>query len=97
MKKNIKLNNNAHIDDVYYSSYYKDSKNIKYRLDEFDRKPNPGMLIKAIKKWNINTKKSIFIGDSLSDYQSSVKMKIKFYYKSNSKLISQLKELINEK
>ena len=97
MKKNIKLNNDGHIDDIYYSPYYKYSKNIKYRLNEFDRKPNPGMLIKAIKKWNINAKKSIFIGDSLTDYQSAKKMKIKFFYKNNSKLIFQLKGLFNEK
>jgi histidinol-phosphate phosphatase family protein len=97
MKKNIKLNNDGHIDDIYYSPYYKYSKNIKYRLNEFDRKPNPGMLIKAIKKWNINAKKSIFIGDSLTDYQAAKKMKIKFFYKNNSKLIFQLKGLFNEK
>ena len=94
MKKNIKLKNNGYIDDIYYSPFYKYSNNIKYRSDEFDRKPKPGMLIKAIKKWNINTKKSIFIGDSLTDHQSSKKMKIEFYYKTNSKLISQLKRII---
>ena len=31
------------------------------------RKPNPGMLIKAIKKFDINTKKSYLIGDRWSD------------------------------
>ena len=94
MKKSIKLKNNAHIDDIYYSPYYKNSKKNKYRLNEFDRKPNSGMLIKAIKKWNIDTKKSIFVGDSLTDFQASKNMKIKFYYKSNYKLISQLKKMI---
>ena len=94
MKKNIKLKNDADIDDIFYSPYYKYSNNKKYRLNEFDRKPNPGMLIKAIKKWNINTKKSIFIGDSLTDYKKEKKMKIKFFYKNNSKLISQLKWFI---
>jgi D-glycero-D-manno-heptose 1,7-bisphosphate phosphatase len=94
MKRNLKLKKNAHIDDIYYSPYYKYSNNSKYRKHEFDRKPNLGMLIKAIKKWNIDTKKSLFIGDSVTDYQSSNAMKIKFYYKSNSKLISQLKKII---
>ena len=94
MKKNIKSKNNAYVDDIYYSPYYRYSHNIKYRLNEIDRKPNPGMLIKAVNKWNINTKKSIFIGDSLTDHQSSKKMRIEFYYKTNSKLISQLKRII---
>ena len=97
MKKNIKLKKDAYVNDIYYSPYYKYSNNIKYRLNEFDRKPNPGMLIKAIKKWNISTKKSIFIGDSFTDYQSAKIMKIKFYYKDSCKLISQLKSLFNEK
>ena len=61
----------SYVDDIYYSPYYRYSNNIKYRLNEIDRKPNPGMLIKAVKKWNINTNKSIFIGDSHTDYQSA--------------------------
>ena len=94
MKKHLKSKKNAHIDDIYYSPYYKYSNNSKYRKNEFDRKPNPGMLIKAIKKWNVNTKKSLFLGDSVIDYRLSKKMRIKFYYKSNSKLISQLRKII---
>jgi len=96
MKKKIKSINNAHIDDIYYSPLYKYSNNLKYRLNEIDRKLNPGMLIKAIKKWNINTKKSIFIGDSLTSYQSAKKMKIKFYYINKSNLTGQLKKMFKE-
>ena len=94
MKKHLKSKKNAHIDDIYYSPYYKYSNYNKYRKNEFDRKPNPGMLIKAIKKWNVNIKKSLFLGDSVTDYRLSKKMRIKFYYKSNSKLISQLRKII---
>ena len=36
------------------------------------------MILKAIKKWNINTKRSFFIGDSLSDKLAAKKSKIKF-------------------
>ena len=94
MKKKLTSKNNAYIDDIFYSPYYKFSDNKKYRKNKFDRKPNPGMLIKAIKKWNIDIRKSFFIGDSLTDYQSSNTMKIKFYYKSNLKLINQLRKII---
>ncbi len=34
------------------------------------RKPNPGMLIKAIKKFDIDTKKSYLIGDRWSDIEA---------------------------
>ena len=37
------------------------------------RKPNPGMLIKSINKFNINTKKSYLIGDRWSDIEAGKK------------------------
>jgi D-glycero-D-manno-heptose 1,7-bisphosphate phosphatase len=43
-----------------YTSYSSNNKNI-------NRKPNPGLLIKAIKKFNINIKKSYMIGDRKID------------------------------
>ena len=44
MKKALHLSNKSFINDIFYSPYYKFSKNKKYRLLQFDRKPNPGML-----------------------------------------------------
>ena len=70
---------------------------IQKKIKKNKKKPKPRMLIKTVKKWNINTKKSIFIGDSHTDYESAGKMKIKFYYKDNSKLINQIKRLFNDK
>ncbi|MDB9718835.1 HAD-IIIA family hydrolase [Candidatus Pelagibacter sp.] len=94
MQKYLKSKNNAHVDDIFFSPYYKYSNNIKYRNNIIDRKPNPGMLIKAIKKWNIDKKKSFFIGDSLTDYEAAKKIKIKFYYKDKSFLLNQLKRIL---
>lgn len=62
----------ANIDDIYYSPYYKYSKNHKFRKDKKLRKPNIGMIELAKKKWNINMKKSIFIGDNLVDKQTAI-------------------------
>jgi D-glycero-D-manno-heptose 1,7-bisphosphate phosphatase len=47
-------------DDIYFSSDLADS-------NSFRRKPNPGMLLEAIEKWDIDTSKSFMIGDSDSD------------------------------
>lgn len=47
-------------DDIYYSP---DLANSGSRT----RKPEPGMLLDAIEKWNIDKSKSIFIGDSDTD------------------------------
>ena len=71
------------------------SKIKKYRLSKNDRKPFPGMLIKAINKWNVDIINSIFIGDKLTDKLASNKCGIKFYFKKNISLIIQLKK-INE-
>ena len=46
--------------DMIYVCYSDNDKNI-------DRKPNPGMLLKAKKKYKINLKKSFMIGDRWRD------------------------------
>ncbi|HYF02468.1 MAG TPA: HAD family hydrolase [Patescibacteria group bacterium] len=38
--------------------------------NSFRRKPQPGMLLDAIKKWGIDAEKSWMIGDSISDAQA---------------------------
>jgi len=41
------------------------------------RKPQCGMITKAVKRFNINLKKSIMVGDSLSDMRCAQTAKIK--------------------
>ena len=95
MKKTIFNQSKAIIDDIFYSPYYKFSKSKKYRINKFDRKPHPGMLNKAIKKWHLNHNDIFFIGDSISDQVASKKAGIKFYFKKNISLYKQLKYIIN--
>ena len=94
MKKKLHNINKAKIDDIYYSPYYKFSKNKKYRKNFYDRKPSPGMFVKAIKKWNIDLNKSFFIGDTISDFNASKKIELKFYYRKKGSLLNQLKEIL---
>ena len=96
MREKLYVKNKSFIDDIYYSPYYKFSKKKKYRINSFDRKPNPGMLLKAIKKWNININDSFFIGDSISDFNAAKKIKIKFYFKKKISLYKQIKTIINK-
>ena len=84
----------AKIDDIFYAPYFKYSKQIKYRLKKNDRKPNPGMIIKAIKKWNIDSSSSFFIGDKKTDMIAAKKTNIKFYFKSNKSLYKQIKSIL---
>jgi len=41
------------------------------------RKPKPGLLIKAIKEFNIQASKSWFIGDDISDVQAANQVGVK--------------------
>lgn len=49
----------------------------------FRRKPNPGMLIEAKKKWNISFKKSYLVGDRNKDIKAGNKVGVKTIFFSN--------------
>ncbi len=55
------------ISAVYHCPYHPEHGVGDYRRESPDRKPNPGMLLKAGDKFNIDMSKSIFIGDKNSD------------------------------
>jgi D,D-heptose 1,7-bisphosphate phosphatase len=94
MKKELFKYKETHIDDIFYSPYYKKSKLKKYRINKNDRKPDNGMIKKAVKKWNIDTRASLFIGDKDTDKQASEKSGLKFFFKKDDSLYKQLKKLI---
>ena len=80
------------INDFYYCPYHILGKG-KYKKKSLDRKPNNGMIKKAIRKWNIDSKKSFFIGDTYADQMSAKKSNIKFY-KANKNLYSLIKNIL---
>jgi D-glycero-D-manno-heptose 1,7-bisphosphate phosphatase len=45
----------------------------RYKIDSFDRKPNPGMLLRAAEIHGINLSHSIMVGDKDSDMQAALK------------------------
>lgn len=55
------------ISGFYYCPYHKDGIVTEYAIDSEDRKPNPGMILKAVSDFNIDVRESIMIGDKLSD------------------------------
>jgi D-glycero-D-manno-heptose 1,7-bisphosphate phosphatase len=58
---------NAKLTEVFYCPYHPEHGVGNYKRDSFDRKPNPGMLLSATKKYEINLAHSIMIGDKDSD------------------------------
>jgi D-glycero-D-manno-heptose 1,7-bisphosphate phosphatase len=61
----------APITDVFYCPFHPENGVGDYKKDSFDRKPNPGMLLRAAEKHGINMKRSIMIGDKDSDMQAA--------------------------
>lgn len=61
----------AAISDVYYCPYHSEHGVGDYKKESFDRKPNPGMLLRAAKKHELDLKRSIMIGDKNSDMQAA--------------------------
>ena len=79
IKKNtiIKMNNflkkKIELDDIFVC-YHDDQDNCNCR------KPKPGLLLQASKKWNVDFKKSFMIGDRWRDIQSGEKAGCKTIY-----------------
>lgn len=73
MKKEIEKHG-AHIDAIYYCPHHPDrgfpGERVEYKINCDCRKPKIGLLKKAVKKFNIDLKKSFFIGDKTVDIQT---------------------------
>ena len=73
IKMNIFLKNEIKLDDIFVC-YHDDKDNCNCR------KPKPGLLLQARKKWNIDFKKSFMIGDRWRDIQAGEKVGCKTIY-----------------
>ena len=60
MQSKLKELTGSNFDDIYYSTELAEN-------NSFRRKPNPGMLLEAIEKWDIDIENSWMIGDRKSD------------------------------
>ena len=60
------------IDAVYHCPFHPTEGVGKYLRDSFDRKPNPGMLLKAMEQYHIDMSSSVLIGDKLSDIHAGL-------------------------
>lgn len=60
------------IDDVFYCTH-DDRDNCKCR------KPAPGLILNALKKWNIDLRKSFLVGDSWKDIEAGKQVELKSF------------------
>jgi len=59
------------ISDVFYCPFHPEHGAGYYKQDSFDRKPNPGMLLRAAERHRLDLGRSIMIGDKDSDMQAA--------------------------
>ena len=58
------------ISKVYFSPYHPTAGFGSFRIDHISRKPRPGMILQAKSDFDLSLKKSILIGDKMSDIQA---------------------------
>ena len=61
----------AMIDHLFVCYNHPDGKLEQYRVDDFDRKPKPGMLFKAILAARVTAPETVLIGDREEDKQAA--------------------------
>lgn len=87
--------NNATVDDEFYCLHHPNGKIKKYRKICNCRKPKTGLIKQAISKYDIDIKKSFFIGDGVVDMLAAKKIGCKSIFVGN--LNSTLLGLFSEK
>jgi D-glycero-D-manno-heptose 1,7-bisphosphate phosphatase len=64
----------GHIDAFYHAPDHPQAALDAYRHpDPPDRKPNPGMILKALAEWPIDLDRSILVGDKPSDLEAALR------------------------
>jgi D-glycero-D-manno-heptose 1,7-bisphosphate phosphatase len=62
----------AEIDAFYFCPFHEDAAIAAYRqADHPDRKPNPGMLLRALAEWRITPEEALLIGDRETDMEAA--------------------------
>jgi len=86
----------AKIDDIFFCPHHPIYGKGVYKKNCSCRKPNNGMLESAIKKWNIDRKRSFMIGDKDSDLNCAKKSKVNFIFKKKGNFYNQIKQIIKD-
>jgi D-glycero-D-manno-heptose 1,7-bisphosphate phosphatase len=68
----------GHIDAFYFAPHHPEAPVESYRHpDPPDRKPNPGMILRALADWPIDAERSVLVGDKRSDMEAAARAGIR--------------------
>lgn len=68
--------NDCIIHKVYYSPFHPTHGLGYYKREHRSRKPNPGMILDAIRDWNLSASGSVLVGDNESDIEAADRAEI---------------------
>src|SRR6195952_3885967 len=88
--KEVYKNHGIEITDIFYCPHHPD-----FTGDCDCRKPKPGLLLKAIEKYNIDPAKSYFIGDRERDIEAGAAAGVKGILVNSDQPISEILALID--
>lgn len=88
-------NNGAHIDATYYCPHHPTEGLLEYRLLCNCRKPEPGLILKAIEDWEIDVSKSVLFGDKESDIKAASRAGITGIIVGSGELLDKVNTWIN--
>jgi D-glycero-D-manno-heptose 1,7-bisphosphate phosphatase len=60
----------AHLDGIYYCLHHPEAALEEYRGNCNCRKPNPGLILRGSKEFNVDLERSYMVGDGLTDIQA---------------------------
>lgn len=85
----------AHIDAFYHCPFHPEGSVAQYRVaDHPDRKPNPGMILRALAEWPVDKKHSFLIGDRESDIEAAQRAGLRGHLYEGGKLLDLVSRLI---
>lgn len=83
---NFCFHNNIQILETLFCPHHKDGVVQAYKKDCYNRKPNPGMFLKASEMYNLNLSEATMVGDSETDIVASSNAGIKKNFLVNTSL-----------
>jgi D-glycero-D-manno-heptose 1,7-bisphosphate phosphatase len=87
----------AHVDAIYSCPYHPEATITEFRHpDHPDRKPNPGMLLRALREWPIEDAASFIVGDKQSDLEAGRRAGIRGILYEEGNLMDVIQPLLRE-
>lgn len=87
----------AHVDAIYVCPDHADAVVAAYRhADPPDRKPNPGMILKALADWPVDVARSMLIGDRDSDLEAARRAGVRARLFSGGDLLALAEPILDE-